>query len=429
MDEKILDYLVNEMYENNVAEVEKILSEHPELLNARYGDETLLHVAARSCCLECVKRLIEKGLSPNAKDGRGRTPLDSAAMSGCYEAVEELLKYVTPTVATIWEAAWTGEDYEERRKIVMLLAALGPEGGSEIISQYVHKPCGLLEGAIARKDYTLIHILYRFGITPEACYRDCYYIHRIEDDEVLKWLIERRYICLTINYIDHLRRIAKIKPDYVDVRGNTLLHYAAEVCDVELLQQLLDKVNSEVKNIEGKTALDIAAAKGCIDAVTLLLSRVKPTRETLLSAKKDALKVILEYYGPEILNLAPERFDELLKENYELLKHVNINARAKDGEGTTVLHRAVKRRDVEAVKKVLEIGANPNIGDKRGYTALHYAVIYYRRAVGDEWKAIIKMLLDAGADPSIPGHDGRTPLQLAEEFGYTELVPLLLKRS
>jgi ankyrin repeat protein len=56
---------------------------------------------------------------------------------------------------------------------------------------------------------------------------------------------------------------------------------------------------------------------------------------------------------------------------------------------------------------LLDYGADMNIQDNDGRTALHYCA----RANRPE---IAKMLLDAGADKTIPTNDGKLPYELAK---------------
>jgi ankyrin repeat protein len=61
---------------------------------------------------------------------------------------------------------------------------------------------------------------------------------------------------------------------------------------------------------------------------------------------------------------------------------------------------------------------NPNYQGPFGNTLLHGAVVS-----GDVREA--RRLLAAGADPSIPNRDGRTPLQVAVILGHTDLYRAL----
>lgn len=60
-----------------------------------------------------------------------------------------------------------------------------------------------------------------------------------------------------------------------------------------------------------------------------------------------------------------------------------------------------------AVQILLAAGANPNLCDAKGNTALHYAIILNRQST------TIEALLNGGADPSIRNNDGELPLTRA----------------
>lgn len=86
--------------------------------------------------------------------------------------------------------------------------------------------------------------------------------------------------------------------------------------------------------------------------------------------------------------------------------------------GETLLIDAVCAFDFSYAKWLIEIGADVNIRDNMGCTALHYAG-------GDLETA--RMLITHGADKNACTKDGRTPLDFAIEFGETEFIELLTK--
>ncbi len=89
--------------------------------------------------------------------------------------------------------------------------------------------------------------------------------------------------------------------------------------------------------------------------------------------------------------------------------------------GTTPLMQAVLYGDPGSVRLLLANGADPNISNEAGATALMWAV-------ADPEKT--RLLLDHGADVNACSSDGRTPLLIAaEQFGNDEVVMLLLDRG
>jgi hypothetical protein len=82
------------------------------------------------------------------------------------------------------------------------------------------------------------------------------------------------------------------------------------------------------------------------------------------------------------------------------------------------LVEAIKSGNREAVKELLESGAELNRQDKHGWTALNWAA-----GKGD--LEMIELLLRHGADPFEVGRDLRTPQMIALAAGHVEAVKLL----
>lgn len=87
-----------------------------------------------------------------------------------------------------------------------------------------------------------------------------------------------------------------------------------------------------------------------------------------------------------------------------------------------VIHSAAASRNAALLKLVLDAGANPDSQQQRGYTALHEAAMHnsVERA---------QALLDAGADPAVKSDAGQTAADMAEQNGNREVVELLTSRK
>ena len=94
--------------------------------------------------------------------------------------------------------------------------------------------------------------------------------------------------------------------------------------------------------------------------------------------------------------------------------------------GGTSLIPASERGHVDYVQRVLQTDIDVNHVNFLGWTALLEAVILGDG--GPDHQQIVRLLLDAGADPTIADKDGVTALQHAQARGHTTIAGLLSER-
>lgn len=87
--------------------------------------------------------------------------------------------------------------------------------------------------------------------------------------------------------------------------------------------------------------------------------------------------------------LGVEKSEELL----EKIRDVK-NPNFQDDKGISYLHRACQTHYIEAIKILLELGANPNITDKRGFSPVLEAI----GSINENNNEILKLLLKHGLD-------------------------------
>jgi ankyrin repeat protein len=174
-----------------------------------------------------------------------------------------------------------------------------------------------------------------------------------------------------------LRRIVRAKPELInrgDERfGATALHWAAladQIAAVEALIELGADVN--VANRDGETPLQVAERGGRAEAVRVLSGAGRAPAATTA--------------GPSLADLV----------------------------------EAAKVGDVAGIRRI--VGENPyllNRADERfGATPLHWA------AVANQVDAV-RTLVELGADVDRPNRDGETPLQVAERGGNEDAAAVL----
>lgn len=98
----------------------------------------------------------------------------------------------------------------------------------------------------------------------------------------------------------------------------------------------------------------------------------------------------------------------------------------RDNFGISLLHVAVKSRNIDIVKQLLDAGADVHarckdvsLRENEGESVIHYAAMFG----GCE---VLAELLERGASADSPDGDGFTPLMLAANRGHRDAVELLL---
>src|SRR5690606_31950656 len=91
--------------------------------------------------------------------------------------------------------------------------------------------------------------------------------------------------------------------------------------------------------------------------------------------------------------------------------------------GGTALIPAAEKGHPEAVALLIEAGVDLDHVNRLGWTALLEAVILTDG--GPTAQLVVKLLLDAGADQTIPDFDGKTALDHAKMRRFPEIVAML----
>jgi ankyrin repeat protein len=247
--------------------------------------------------------------------------------------------------------------------------------------------------------------------------------------------------------------------------GNLPLHYAAESGYFEMLALLLERgARAQVNSLgaEGKPVLCMAFGT---EEVWNSEDEIKEMVGLLLKA--GANLAIPANDGNLPLHFAARYgSSELVAFLLEHGARDNINQR--NNEGSTALYFAISsgrgyRDEIKEIVKLLLIaGASPHIPANNGNQPIHEAALYrYSQTVslliayeagvdhpGAEGmtalcsalrrggrfseariKEVILVLLEGKANPNVPAGNGSTPIHFAAQFGYSEIVALLIDRG
>jgi len=185
---------------------------------------------------------------------------------------------------------------------------------------------------------------------------------------------------------------------------------------------------------------------GKFAAAHVLLTRIETTEYKVSASHWNKLKVDLNADGT--VNLHPEQIDNIKTmwngepprrppaeepKNAGSEKQITtiapapatkkppiVSANESNTKNLNALADAVNRKDLAALKKVLQAGANPNIVMMDGTTVLH-------AAAGMGQRQCVALLLEHGADPGIADNRGRTALYMAVISEDSETLEELIK--
>jgi len=396
---------------------------------------TPLHSACSSGSVSTVILLLEynQKLNPNIRDGMGRTPLLYAAAAGAVDVLKLLLSEgadihaTQPTIgcSVLHEAASRGAD-----DAVLLLLKEGAD-----INGRDYKGWTALHWAAAVDSQSTAKVLLDHGANIMAlsnhgstALRRAAWAGSLE---TAKLLLERGIDgnCLGGKVRTSALHNAAWKGsepttrllldwgcdiDALDARGRTPLHDAAWRGSEETVRLLLERgADIHAVSKQGRTVLHEAAWRGSISTVRLLLDSGMGV-ESLTTG---------DIGGRNVLHEAAWRgSEEIIRLFLEMAvdpDYINIQSGSEQsGGGRSALHEAATSTSVAAVSLLLSHGANINMKDFNGRTALYWA--------GEGVAENTKLLIEKGIEVSTVDKSGRTALHWACEKGTESTVRLLV---
>ncbi|NDJ52905.1 MAG: hypothetical protein GYB68_07470 [Chloroflexi bacterium] len=207
---------------------------------------------------------------------------------------------------------------------------------------------------------------------------------------------------IQLEQIDVVRDLlrAGMTPDARDGSGKTALNIAVGLKNIELARLLLD--HGADPNAQGRyIGAPIRQVRDRLDLLNLLLSY-------------GADPNLLDHHRSPPLNAAVDA------DHLETVKRL-VEAGAAINPfpaGRTPLMRAIRFNHREIALWLLDQGADPNVMNENGETALMIAV--------EKQPHLVPLLLARQADPDRQGHKGETALMMAVEKGNPDSVRALL---
>jgi uncharacterized protein len=205
---------------------------------------------------------------------------------------------------------------------------------------------------------------------------------------------------------------AQVAPTAAEIAQYTGLHAAAQRGDVAAIERLAHRASPrsalEARDANGRTPLHVATFAHRHTAIAALIAAGADTA-ALDNDRYDAV-TIAAVAGDEAtlrLLLARGASAKLVTSRY-------------DG---TALVAAAHLGHHGIVRQLIAAGAPLDHVNNLHWTALIEAIVLGDG--GPRHQAVVRALIDAGADTRIADRHGRTPLQLARERGYAELARML----
>jgi ankyrin repeat protein len=378
-----------------------------------YSDQerfrTPLMLAAETGQERMVKMLLAiDGVDLNLKDRRGRTALAFAVAENQEVVVKILLANGKVDPNTADENGWTPiiraneRGYETIAKLLLATGKVKPDiadgSGQTLLTWAAGRGCETIIKLLLATSKVDPNTTDGSGRTP------------------LRWAAERGHETV----IKLLLATDKVDPNILDGSGQTPLSWAAERGHEMIVKLLLatDKIDPETSDKNDRTPLSWAAERGHETIVKLLLATDKVNPE--ISDKSGRTPTIWA---------AQEGHEMIVK---LLLATDKVNSDAKDRNGRTTLLRALvydpflysspqkvaeKRR---AIVNILLSTGHVDI-DARDETGESPLMCLARSGS----KELTQLLLDVGANPDLEDWQGQTALDKAVENGWEEVIELL----
>lgn len=354
------------------ADIEELLSQSSEKCAMSDEGQTALHLAAQQDSYLTVK-VLAHGFRPDEPNIEGETPLMLAVMAGNIETAKVLLKAGANVNATgedgrtpLHYAAAHNRDTSITQLLLRRKANIGAVSKDGLT--------GLFTAAILGNDIICRHLIEN-GDSVQARVRGgwtaLHYLAMRGKSTGMARLLSGAGADVEVFY----------DPDRYGLQSSAAYDTSSKR-KVALVKPFLDNGVDVDARINGFTALNIAVLT-CQDLlVTSLLSHGASAQGTSLVCLNWGLSI----------------------ENLEQLLERGADIEARDSRhGKTALIWASETGSPAAVKALLDHGAHVNAQDSQGLSSLRYAAANARTET-------VRLLLEKGADPSLPDRFGTNPL-------------------
>ncbi|XP_014479734.1 PREDICTED: ankyrin repeat domain-containing protein 16-like [Dinoponera quadriceps] len=237
---------------------------------------------------------------------------------------------------------------------------------------------------------------FKIDVTNKDMKRPSHEAAQFAREDVLKYLLEKGAS------VDALKR-----GDWTPLMlACTKSGYVAFQCIVTLL---MAKANARLRNKDGWTPLFIACRAGDENVVDLLLEHMPECIDDRSNNGRSAMHIAAFHDHERVINSLVALRPSLLN--------------AQDSSGSTPLHEAMKSGNLNAARRIVNLGADVNLVDNVGQTILHVATL-----TGNV-EAVEYILEYNLIDVNRKASFGITPLMAARRSNHSDVIDILMKNG
>lgn len=409
--------------------VVKSLAQRPCSINflnkTNIDTNTAIHTAAYNDNSYIIELLLKAKADPNIKNNKNYTALDLALLNKNYSSAEVLvigngeINNIKETyLKTLDILSIINKNYLNLAKFLLLKL-----NKNNLITELTKD-----------NKSNFAHIIAFFDLQPNFNF----FSNKEVNQEALDQNLTPLFIACQNGNVNSANYLLKCKANInkTNANGWTPLHIASYNNHTEIVKLLLrHKADYSLISNNNETALDLVKDQNNLEVCKIINCYIKRHKElieiknsivneNLLKARNiinnsdfisKNTKKILCHESCNILHLMA--FFNITK---NLENHKNIESVLKINK-LTPLFIACKRRNIEFVKKILQLGASPNKCVKDLWTPLHVAAKHERID-------IVKLLIEYNAIIMLEQKDGLNALDFARETGNGNLVEFLSKK-
>ncbi|HEB41882.1 MAG TPA: hypothetical protein ENI08_02595, partial [Candidatus Dependentiae bacterium] len=368
--------------------------------------------------------LVNRGISLDVGDKRGRRPLMDAVLCNDTEAASISLSF-NPEINACDNNGLTALSLAVEQGHCEMVSLLLKQSGIIVDALDKEKETPLMK-ASAHGHSVVVSLLLNHGADRKK--------QDGQGNNALHKAAERGHLSIVRRLVDsqHIDLVAKENNE-----GNLPIHRAAQYGQEQVLNFLVEygsPINKQ--NNRGFSPLHYAAQQGSETTVRKLLGQ-RASRSRLTKNNNSALHIALLNKHAAIAELlvddtvvnvknsdgdtplmlvsyfGNQEFARALLNNYK----IHVNKKGKNGR--TALFVAAQKNNPSMVMLLLQYGAEPNIGDNENNTTLCFAAQHGNtRMIDSLWRY--------GAQINLKGKGGRTPLAVAAAHGHKDAIDMLI---